>query len=278
MKKPSTLAGKENGKLPDSILVSIGIGNARMERTAARSFLAMFDEARKAGFVIRQVGHYRTFQEQVNLFVSRYEPVSKITFDQTPRDRRKVWEKAPQNGYNSVYWVKKRINGRYPATAASPGNSNHGLGLALDIAEEYDSDPQPDPIRDSFVRWLISNAGRYGISAELQSEPWHWRYVAGDAIPLATQLYESAHGGSPPVPTPQPPVTPGPSIVIAYPGTPLQRGSKGEAVKLVQAKVGAKPDGDFGKATDRRVKDWQKKNKLKADGIVGPVTWKKMFG
>lgn len=278
MKKPSTLAGKENGKLPDSILVSIGIGNARMEKTAARSFLAMFDEARKAGFVIRQVGHYRTFDEQVKLFTSRYDPVSKITFDQTPSDRRKVWERAPQNGYNSTFWIKKLINGKYPATAASPGASNHGLGLALDIAEEYDGDPQPDSIRDAFVRWLISNAGKYGISAELQSEPWHWRYVAGDDIPLATQLYESSYAGNPPVPTPQPTMPAGPSIVFAYPGTPLQLGSKGDAVKLIQGKVGAKPDGDFGPATDKRVKEWQKANKLKADGVVGPVTWKKMFG
>ena len=278
MRRPSTLAGTENGKLPKELLVSIGIGNAVMERTAARSFLAMFDEARKAGFNIRQVGHYRSFTEQLNLFTSRYEPVSKITFDQTPSDRRKVWEKAGQNGYNSPYWVKKRINGKYPATAATPGSSNHGWGLAIDIAEEYDNDTAPDPIREVFVRWLISNAGKYGISAELQSEPWHWRYVAGDNIPLATQLYESSHGGRPPVPTPQPTPPPGPSIVPAYPGTPIVLGSKGESVRWVQLKVGAKPDGDFGPATEKRVKAWQKENKLKADGIVGPVTWKKMFG
>lgn len=278
MRRPSTLAGKENGKVPDNILVSIGIGNARLERTAARSFLAMFDEARKAGFVIRQVGHYRTFQEQLNLFVSRYEPVSQTTFDQTPRDRRKVWERAQQSGYNSPYWVKKLINGRYPATAATPGSSNHGWGLALDIAEEYDNDSAPDPIREMFVRWLISNAGKYGISAELQSEPWHWRYVTGDEIPLATQLYESAYGGKPPVPAPQPSPDPGPAITMAYPGTPLVKGSQGDAVKLIQAKVGAKPDGDFGAATEKRVKEWQKAHKLKADGIVGSVTWKKMFG
>lgn len=271
--RPSTLNGTENGKLPDSILVNIGVGNARMEKTAARSFIAMFAEARKAiGVNIKHVGDYRPYDQQLKLFVSRYDPVSKITFDQTPRDRRKVWDQALRNGYNSVYWVKKRINGGYPATAATPGSSNHGWGLALDIAEEYDNDTAPDPIRDKFVRWLIDNAGRYGISAELQSEPWHWRYVAGDTIPIATQLYERDGGVAPPAPAPAQ-TTPPP-----YPGAPLKLGSKGDAVKLVQAKVGATRDGDFGAATEKRVKSWQTKNKLLADGVIGPVTWKKMFG
>lgn len=270
MIKPSSLSGKENGKLPDSSLTTIGVGSARMEKTAARSFMAMFAEARTQGFVIKHVGDYRSFEAQKNLFVSRYDPVNKSIYDGTPSTRRKVWDKAIQHGYPSMYWVKKLINGRYPATAATPGQSNHGWGLALDIAEEYDNDTAPDPIREGFVRWLIGNAHRYGISAELQSEPWHWRYVAGDNIPIATQLYEK--NGVSPIDTS------GPALVFAYPGTPIRMGSKGDTVKLVQAVVGATPDGDFSSVTERRVKDWQSRNGLLADGVVGPVTWKKMFG
>jgi peptidoglycan hydrolase-like protein with peptidoglycan-binding domain len=69
----------------------------------------------------------------------------------------------------------------------------------------------------------------------------------------------------------------GGGLVFAYPGQPVKIGSKGPAVALVQAIVGAKPDGDFGPATDRLVKAWQTQNGLKADGVVGPVTWDKMF-
>ena len=58
----------------------------------------------------------------------------------------------------------------------------------------------------------------------------------------------------------------------------LKLGSKGDAVKLLQAKLGAVQDGDFGKKTEALVKEWQKKNKLAIDGIVGPKTWEKMFG
>ncbi len=274
---PSTLRGQQNGMLPASILTQIGVGSARMEITAARSFKAMFAEARKQGFDIRHVGDYRSFQAQLNLFLSRYEPVSVAVYGVTLPANRKRWDAAKQHGYDSVYWRKKKINGKYPATAASPGASNHGWGLALDIAEEYDSDPQADPIRQVFVNWLISNAHRYGISAELQSEPWHWRYVAGDNIPLATLHFEKSGGHVPePVNPPGPPV--GPALVFAYPGKQIKRGSQGEAVKLVQAVVGAKPDGDYGPATERRVREWQRANGQFVDGIVGAKTWKAMFG
>lgn len=68
------------------------------------------------------------------------------------------------------------------------------------------------------------------------------------------------------------------TLLFAYPGTAQRKGSKGDAVSLIQAVIGAKPDGDFGPKTEAAVKAWQSKNGLKADGIVGPVTWKKMFG
>ena len=60
-----------------------------------------------------------------------------------------------------------------------------------------------------------------------------------------------------------------------------EQGSKGEAVKLVQEQVGAYVDGDFGPKTEKSVKAWQKKNTDccgPSDGIVGPRTWKCMFG
>lgn len=282
---PTTLVGKQNGKLPDHILVGIGVGNARMEMTAARSFKAMFDEARRTlGVVVKHVGDYRSYDAQLRLFLDRYEPVSLAVYSITSPANRKKWDDGAVV-YGSSYWrKKKRADGSYPATAASPGASNHGWGLALDIAEEYDNDPQPDPIRDRFVDWLVNNARRYGISAELQSEPWHWRYVAGDAIPQATRDYERSQGNLDPsqgnsTPPVVPIVDPGPALVYAYPGRPVGRGSQDiVAVKLIQTVVGAKPDGDFGAATERRVKVWQTSRGLKADGVVGPVTWKKMFG
>ncbi len=85
-------------------------------------------------------------------------------------------------------------------------------------------------------------------------------------------------GGGASVPAPAVSGTP-------YPGTLIRRGNSGSTVRRVQnqlikkgfklPKFGA--DGDFGSETESTVKAFQKKNKLQADGIVGPDTWKKLF-
>ncbi|SRR5258706_7430037 len=56
----------------------------------------------------------------------------------------------------------------------------------------------------------------------------------------------------------------------------LDNGSKGEAVKKLQEKLGLQADGKFGPATSKAVRDYQKQNGLAADGIAGPATLAKM--
>lgn len=56
----------------------------------------------------------------------------------------------------------------------------------------------------------------------------------------------------------------------------LRRGSRGDAVKTVQARVGGVPDGVFGPATEAAVREFQRAAALRADGIVGPKTWEKI--
>jgi len=57
----------------------------------------------------------------------------------------------------------------------------------------------------------------------------------------------------------------------------LKVGSKGEEVKKLQEKLGITADGSFGPGTEAKVKEWQKSNGLKEDGIVGDSTWSKLF-
>lgn len=47
--------------------------------------------------------------------------------------------------------------------------------------------------------------------------------------------------------------------------------------KIIQKKIGVNPDGKFGEKTKIAVEKWQKQNGLKADGIVGFNTWKKIL-
>ena len=73
-----------------------------------------------------------------------------------------------------------------------------------------------------------------------------------------------------------------PSSEEAKQGTLLKVGVKGEIVKELQSKLialgyynGSK-DGDFGPATEQAVKNFQLRNKLSVDGVVGPATWEKL--
>lgn len=53
----------------------------------------------------------------------------------------------------------------------------------------------------------------------------------------------------------------------------LRRGSRGEAVKRVQAAAGVAQTGEFDGATEAAVREFQRRHKLVPDGIVGPRTW-----
>ena len=73
----------------------------------------------------------------------------------------------------------------------------------------------------------------------------------------------------------------------------LRRGSRGEAVKLLQmllekqgigtarsssrTMTGKGIDGIFGRGTERAVKQFQRNEGLGRDGVVGPATWNELF-
>ncbi|RDY72243.1 hypothetical protein DXT76_02465 [Halobacillus trueperi] len=63
-----------------------------------------------------------------------------------------------------------------------------------------------------------------------------------------------------------------------YPGYPVHFGSKGSVVQRIQRVVGTKEDGHFGPLTEAAVCAFQQQHRLKVDGVVGPNTWRKMFG
>lgn len=67
-----------------------------------------------------------------------------------------------------------------------------------------------------------------------------------------------------------------PDTLSSYPGT-LSLGSKGDDVKKIQAALKIDADGVFGPQTQQAVKDFQLKNNLRVDGIVGAATWDKLI-
>lgn len=56
-----------------------------------------------------------------------------------------------------------------------------------------------------------------------------------------------------------------------------RKGSKGDAVRTIQANVRSTVDGVFGSNTEAAVKTFQKKKGLTVDGVVGPKTWQALI-
>jgi hypothetical protein len=65
---------------------------------------------------------------------------------------------------------------------------------------------------------------------------------------------------------------------------PIRRKERSDRVKVLQRRLGAlgidcgKIDGIFGWGTKRKVRQFQRINRLTRDGIVGPGTWDEMWG
>lgn len=158
-RRPYGLVGKQNGKLPDDVLVSIR-PSGRLYRSAAAAWVLMRRAARKDGVTLRPTSTfdaYRPYTIQEAVFRQRY------TRDKVSNSVRR-W-----NG--ETWYLKPGL-----APLATPGTSNHGWGCAVDVWNVG---------QNGRLEWLQANAIRYGFSWELLSEPWHLRYFLGDDLPAA---------------------------------------------------------------------------------------------
>lgn len=165
---PSDLAGIENGKLPRKLLTKIA-PSGKMHNIAAVSWARLQDLAKQEGLELVHVGDYRPYDQQEQLFLSRMKdyPNAKAAKQTTREWRGKTW--YLHTG----------------APVATPGTSNHGWGLAIDAALKVDGkvvsiSTKPANCKRSGLQFLLKCAQDLGWSWELQSEPWHIRYVLGD--------------------------------------------------------------------------------------------------
>ena len=166
---PSDLAGQKNGELNPALLRDIKAPNGKLHRLAATAWNCLQLAAFFEGIELKHVGAYRPLPEQIKLFNTRYEAAPT---GRTPQVTRTYQGKT--------WYLKKGV-----APAGTPGTSNHGWGLAIDVASA--SGKRLDwLLGDGF---LTSHALKFGFSWEVKSganaEAWHIRYVAGDTLPQA---------------------------------------------------------------------------------------------
>lgn len=169
MKIPADLAGVTNGEVPAKLLRSIHAPNGQLHSLAATAWNCMQLAAYFDGIELNHVGAYRSLSAQKALFESRY---ASARTGRVPEVTRTMGGKT---------WYLRKGN----APAGVPGTSNHGWGLAIDVASAS----------GARLEWLLgdgflsSNALRFGFSWEVASGPnaeaWHLRYVCAESLPRA---------------------------------------------------------------------------------------------
>lgn len=176
---PKGLKGQINGRLDKALLERVKTGG-KMYKTAAEQFNKMYDAAIAAGITLRNIGDYRSFDGQLQMFLDRYE-VAK------PNDKRLASKKTVTRKYDGKLWILKK--GKAPSAAPDPtgkSGSNHGWGLAIDLAVEgkggnivgMASAPKA-------FKWMCVNAPTFGFYLQgsdpksPEFEAWHWQYCDG---------------------------------------------------------------------------------------------------
>lgn len=173
---PADLRDQANGKVDRKLLRKVE-PSGLLHHEAAKAWKLMCGKALSEGVQLTHVGAYRTYANQVLLFRVRY---SKSPTERIPQVTR-VWR-------NEVYYLRRKMS-----PSATPGTSNHGLAIALDIALKVDgktvpisSNPDGPGGWVSGTSWLKRNAVSFGFCWEVADpnnpnfEPWHLVYFAGD--------------------------------------------------------------------------------------------------
>ena len=251
---PKDLKGVTPGKLPDALLRAIP-GGGKLHWRAADAWNAMVAKAKADGLELKPTSSgdlYRTYESQLAGFKSRYvlEPVvgtSTKTFE------------------GKTWYLKKGM-----AMLATPGKSNHNLGIAVDVSSAGEA---------KRLNWLIANVKDFGFSWEVvPSEPWHLRLVTGDNPTPAVVAF----AGDAPAPVAAPVAAPVEKPAkVAKTVEPvvnkklLSLGDSGPQVKTLQERltkegmfVGA-ADGKYDDKTARAVKQYKVRAGLKNDGVAG---------
>jgi peptidoglycan hydrolase-like protein with peptidoglycan-binding domain len=235
-----------NGKIPANLLAKLDgkhgsreNTNAYLRRDAADSFNRVRAEIKQRygdDFTVR--GWWRDYATQVRMLLER------STTSYIPGALRR--------------WYGGRWRYLRGAAVATPGYSNHGWGLAIDVNDFGGVGNFSHPRRVKYIA-ILKKHGWTETEGRRISEPWHLVYEPS-----------SDRGKSATTPKRRKP----------HRISTIRRGTSDWRTNLWQrflVEVGELPkgsvDNDFGRKTEAATKRWQEKANLKPDGIVGTRTW-----
>lgn len=172
----------QNGQLDDVLLTSMpNQPGARLTIEAARSWGRLIAEVREVhGWtptITSVADAYRSYEIQERIFLQRYTQTYNTGINYSP-PRTKYW-----NG--RVWYLRKGL-----ATAATPGTSNHGLGVACDVTGlgGFTS------LRYREFKPIANKHGWDNIEGTSIGEPWHWVYKP--ALDHVAKTVSTAGGGT----------------------------------------------------------------------------------
>lgn len=144
-----------------------------MDARCADALIRMINDCREAGMHPYICSAYRTEEYQEGLYKNK---ILRLLLSGIPESE------APEIAAQSV---------------AAPGTSEHQLGLAADIIDEYYVNLDRGQENTDTQQWLMENCWRYGFILRYPNgttdktgiiyEPWHYRYVGE----YAREIYES---------------------------------------------------------------------------------------
>jgi len=249
---------------------------------------------RIAGFVAQcahESNNFNTLEENLNYSEAQLLKVFSRYFGPAPKRNAAEYAKKPEMIANYVYqdefrtskmgnvkpgdgWLfrgrgLKQLTGRENYT-----NFGKSIGMTAEEAAVYVA-TEKGAIESACWFW---NAKKLNAVADADDIVKMTKIINGGDIGLADRSARYAKAKavlssnvvqSSPAPAPvSKPVT----------TTVLRRGSSGDVVKKIQAKLGLPEDGEFRLSTEIAVKKWQTANNLTADGIVGPKTLERLLG
>ncbi len=161
--------------IPDDYSFKLGTigGNQMCDERILEDLRDMLQAAKNEGVNLAVCSPYRTPEHQVELF------------------ERKI-KKYMNRGmsYAEAYQLSSRA-------VTIPGNSEHEVGLALDIVSDRNDELTEDFADTEEGKWLAENSCNYGFILRypkgkeyvtgIEYEPWHFRYVGVDAATVITE-------------------------------------------------------------------------------------------
>ena len=161
-----------NGNRPRLLVVNDKV----ITEGLAEAYFTLRNAAQQDGVTLSIVSGFRpAFGPNVSLESTRGRQIS-VTTQESIRRNRSTWRNRSSWPGNDEDFIMHAPSTSFQPTAARPGTSKHGSGLALDL----NTSTRPH-LNTSVYVWLVTNAHRFGFVRTVATEEWHFEYLPQQA-------------------------------------------------------------------------------------------------